>query len=538
MHTTKSQTFPMLNDDVLSQQINQLLHDFDVTHLFYHPSNANEPAHLLVHTASGADRNRIYLQKWTQSLYTKKGILFHCCDTARLKKSVKRGVPFVSYYFTPSALIYQSSSLASAACFPKQESKFLAKFGVHKKLFRQRYQVQVTEALRQQDTAGEISTFLVYHSLFEFLLQEMEMLYIGRWFCDERMHERIHRLMAYVPELEPLFVKRSATEFYLIHLLDVAKACTDQNDDIYLNLEMVPALHHIAEVLYAVLNNRFKVMQRGFIFSDYRKGVAEVKQECTPKSAFLSLSIDAITSIAQPEEVYLFHTDERDGVAQKGMYQLVLYVLVVGNGISNEMLVQLQQSVADQSEQKCTLVALAHTRIHLQQNVYAWQDFLKIMMTDSYKVYCSRPSHAPLHWEECHSTYYGDLAIYGSKAKRYVAQYQSLCMHGTPENTEGLFTLFAYTFTHLVRFYIYTQLHSYVPNQLTTYSLWKLVVYCNPSLEKVVFLFEQLGGNFYTKIDKHLRFSTSSAKISGAELETMEAILITLQMEFGLMERC
>src|SRR5690606_10468546 len=82
-----------------------------------------------------------------------------------------------------------------------------------------------------------------------------------------------------------------------------------------------------------------------------------------------------ITKLA-PEEIYLFHKREMFSL-NPDEKQTVYYLLVIGNGIGNSALKDIQQSVADTSNGRINLVILGHSRIFLQNNLSKHQKVMQ-----------------------------------------------------------------------------------------------------------------------------------------------------------------
>lgn len=454
----------------------------------------------------------------------------HFAGTGRLQYSTERGNPFLPYYYEVSALIYQNPDYDYDLYFRIEERSFLKKMCSCKNTFFHDYELLATETRRHQQSGWEVSPFLAYHSVYNALIHELEGLYIGPFLSKQNLHERITDLILYLPELQRLFVKKSEKSYYLIHSLEAAAVPNAAEDDCYLNSDLLPCLEKIAHQLYELVVQRYKTMKRGLHFP-YVGGVTVEKLGL--KEELVAQVVTVLTKIAALEEIYLFHTKETASVLDKTTAHFLFYVLLIGKGIGNDMLLAIQQSVADLTQQQCTVIAIAHSRYFIQHNLYALQAFFQPIMQPEHLIYASHSQHAVLHWQENHTTYYADLGIFQPRAARYLEQFKTLIMHRCEENTDAVFLLFAHAFTHLLRTYLYRSLFSYQPNQLATYSLWKLAVYSNPKLEKMEFLFEKMGKGFYTDIDVHLRFSNRSSRVDEMAIKVLEEILMVLVEEIG-----
>lgn len=530
MNATSSLPFPMLKDEYLRQQMQHLIQTYSIQQIFYHPSHDSCPSHLFVHTENFNEAVRFARQKWVKKIHAKGEVLLHFAGTSRLQYRSERGQPFVPYYYQASALIYQNPDYVHELHFRIEKTSFLKKLRSSKNAYFHDYDLLATEARRHRKSGGDVSVFLAYHSIFSTLLHQLEGLYIGPFVTDQNLHERIAYLTPYLPELQRLFVKKSAKKYFLIEIIEVAALPDAADGELYLDIDMLPALEQAAEALYVLVEKRYKTMKRGLQFP-YVGGVTVAQPSL--KELLLGQVVAVMTKIATPEEIYLFHTKEIVDVNEKTPAHYLFYVLLIGKGIGNDMLLTVQQSVADLTQKQCTVVAIAHSRYFIQHNLFALQTFFKGIIQSENRIYTSDPFHPMLHWQASHTVHYGDIEILAPRARRYFEQFQTLITHRRVENSESVYLLFAHAFTHLLRNYLYTHLFSYQPNQLCTYSLWKLAVYSNPKLERMEFLFDRLGDQFYKDIDTHLRFVNRSSRLEEGELEIMGDILKLLVEEIG-----
>lgn len=530
MNAILSLPFPMLKDECLRQQLQHLVQNFTIQQVFYHPGHNNRPGHLLVHTANYHEAVQFSKLKWVKKIHAKKEVLLHFAGTSRLQYCTERGNPFVPYYYEASALIYQNLVYNHESHFTIEKKSFLKKLRRSKNVFFHDYDLLSTEGRKHHKAGGDVNAFLAYHSIFSTLIHQLEGLYIGPFVTDQNLHERIAYLTMYLPELQRLFVKKSAKKYCLIEIVEAAALPDAADGELYLDIDMLPALEQAAEALYVMVEQRYKTMKRGLQFPY----VGEVRVELPSlKEELLAKSVAVLAKMTAPEEMYLFHTKETEAVPEKRPAHFLFYVLLIGKGIGNDLLLTVQQSVADLTQKQCTVVAIAHSRYFIQDNLFSLQTFFKGIIQPEKRIYTSDSFHSMLHWQASHTVHYGDLRILQPRARRYFEQFQTLLAHRSAENTEALHLLFTHAFTHLLRTYMYLHLFSYQPNQLCTYSLWKLALYSNPKLEKMEFLFDQLWEGFYATIDAHLRFGQRTSRLENEELEIMEQILKLLVEEIG-----
>ncbi|UFK98271.1 hypothetical protein [Kaistella faecalis] len=233
-----------------------------------------------------------------------------------------------------------------------------------------------------------------------------------------------------------------------------------------------------------------------------------------------------ITKLA-PEEIYLFQTKEICSPNPEEK-QCIYYLLVIGDGIGNSAIEDIQHSVSDTSNGRTNVVILGHSRIYLQNHLSKHQQLMKRIITDENKVYQSNDFHPAIHWQDSVWASDWEFNMQYRTVKDFVEQYFNLRDHLQHDNHCGLVQLFSNSIMRLLRIYINAAFPYYMPHYLNAYSIWKLCVYADPSLEKTEFLFEKLSTDFYKLIDHYIKYSDSRGRSSAEELIIMDEILNVL----------
>lgn len=222
----------------------------------------------------------------------------------------------------------------------------------------------------------------------------------------ENRHQRINDLTQYLPVLELFLVKKDSYTFYLIEVLEKAKI---EDDESMLNYELYPAIFETEVKLYELVSESLRAVQ---LRVKYQKQIAIIPSiEATPLEKNFSEALATIIARAKPEEIYHYHTTIRE-------QQTVLYLLLAGNQLGTELLNRIQQSVSDQSEGRCIVVLIGHSRSWIQDNIYLWQGLFEKIMTPAKRVYFSKPYLPTIHWEKPYIPHYPDLDLYYRAATR------------------------------------------------------------------------------------------------------------------------
>lgn len=519
--TMKTNTIPSFaRNSNLQQILKQLVTEFSIEAIFYKDSGGREKVpQILICTENSKEALTIKGRKWVTNAAMQSETLISVQTFSSLKKEARSGNPFLLYHYQSFHLIYGSVSEEltniQEAC-RKKVKVFINRFRHdHQLLLNQAHQCHANESM--------MGSFLNYISIFEHDVDCLERLYLGNKSLKQNLHQRIDDLMPYLPVLEQFFVRKNSNTFYLLEVLEKAKI---EDDESMLNYELYPAIFETEVKLYELVIDslrmfKLKLKQQKEI--QISSAVAE-----TPLDGLLSEALATIISMSKPDEIYHYHTTIREK-------QTVFYLLLVGNQLGTALLNRIQQSVSDQTEGRCLLVLIGHSRSWIQDNIYLWQGFFEKTMTSARRVYFSKPYHPAIHWEKPYTPYYPDLDLYYRAATRSAEQFITLRKNHSADNYEGYYAIFATAFCRILRVYIYRSL-VYMPNYLAPETLWRLCTYAQPELEKLEYLFNKVSKDrFFLNLDHYLRFTDHITYSSEEQLLVMEELLLQLIKETELL---
>ena len=524
MKTTIKPDLSIPSDDVLIGKLTQLAKEFPFTYIFYYPANAKATAHVVIITKDSSDVEIIESRKWIRNNKDEKLILFHISFQSKMKEELRAGNPFFAWYCQKSAIIYQNS--LAKDCQNSDWPSFKKRFKRYSETYNHDRDNLLAAVNRFQELGSLTGLFVSYLSVFEYTIQYLEILYTGHSYESENPHQRIKKLILYIPEMESIFVAKNGNEYYLIFELEKAKDFAEDGDEIRLNDKLIDSFSQTEIKLYKMLLSRLSDL-KALIKSGFPK------QPLVDHAEFIS-GDDQVTEIATKivkihpvDEIYLFPQTQN---SQQNTY----FFLLIGEGLCNETLNRIQQSVNSGFEEKYSVVLIGHSRTWIQTNLFYQQSFFSKVMKPENLKFQSHPNHPSIHWEDNNTPEYPDLEYLNRSAIRLSAQYFVLRNHSEKDNTEGIFDLFSKSILRIFRTLVYSKL-SYLPNYLPAFNLWKLCVYAEPRLEKMEYLFEKLNGeDFFKEIAYHIRFHHDVSRLTEKKLLIVDEILNTLLTELNI----
>jgi hypothetical protein len=438
-----------------------------------------------------------------------------------MKVELRFGNPFFAWYCQKSAIIYQN--LSAKDCRDINWPSFKKRFKRYSSACSHDRDNLLSAVNRFQELGSLTGLFVSFLSAFEYDIQYLEMLYIGRSFDLENLHQRISHLIEFIPEMESIFVPKNGNEYYLISELEKAKDFAEDGDEIRLNDKLMDNFSETEAKLHKMVFSRLSELK-----SLIKSG--SPKQTLVDQAGFstgydeLAHVITQILKIHLVEEIYVFHQ------IQNSQYT-TCFLLLIGEGLGTEILNRIQQSVNSRFEGKYSVVLIGHNRSWIQTNLFYQQSFFKKIMTPENLKFQSHPNHPSIHWEDNNTPEYPDLEYLNRSAINLSAQYFVLRNHSEKDNSEGTFDLFSKSIMRIFRTLVYSKL-SYLPNYLPAINLWKLCVYAEPRFEKLEYLFEKLNGeDFFKEVAYHSRFHHDLSRLTEKKLVIADEILNTLLKE-------
>ncbi|MBU8881548.1 hypothetical protein KSK37_00465 [Kaistella sp. DKR-2] len=523
METKQKISIP-LPHEVLRNQISQTLHEFSVLQLHVFSSEKTLSAEVFILMKNPQDAETLRARKWIARA-ADDHIIIHISYVQKAEFQLKCGNPFYQYYADPSAMVWMNEEVGVPLKTHSTKKAFKKKLNVFKEKFYHDHDLLMTEAHKFHSGEMYSAAFQNYLTLLEHHVEYLENLYMGCNFFDQDLHTRLKQLMRYIPEIQKVFVMKNENTFYLIGKMEesVREAEGGGESDIY--SELYGAVKSAEAQLYKMVADRFSQFTHMIRFNKKSPQIMNcyAKDTEVKDHHFENVLKTIITKLA-PEEIYLFHRKEICSPNPEEK-QCIYYLLVIGDGIGNSAVQDIQQSVSDTSNGRTNIIILGHSRIYIQNHLSTHQQMMKRMITDENKVYQSSNFHPTIHWQDSVWENDWEFDMQYRTLKDFVAQYFNLRNHLQNENHCGLVQLFSNSIMRLLRIYIYAAFPYYMPHYISAYSIWKLCIYADPSLEKIEFLFEKLSTDFYWLIDYYIKYSDSRGRSSGEELIIMDEIL-------------
>ena len=525
MKTTIQPDFSIPGNDQLTGKLKQLTCEFPLSYIFYHPANAKESAHIVIIAEDSNDGETIESRKWIRNSKDEKPISFHVFCQSRMKAELRAGNPFFAWYCQKSAIIYQN--LSAKDCQNSDWPSFKKRFKRYFIAYNHDRDNLLVAVNRFQELDSLTGLFASYLSVFEYDIRYLGMLYTGRCFDSENLHQRIKKLISYIPEMESLFVPKNGNEYYLIFELEKANDFADDEDEIRLNDKLMDSFSDAEAKLHKMVLSRLSWL-KSMIKSGFPEQLFPNKVETkTEEDDQLTEIAEQIVKIHPVEEIYLFHQVQ---VSQ----QTTCFLLLIGESLGTETLTRIQQSVNSRFEGKYSVILIGHNRSWIQTNLFYQQAFFRKIMTPENLRFQSQPNHPSIHWENPFYSVYPDLEYLHSSAIKLSSQYFVLRNHSEKDNTEGIFDLFSKSVLRIFRTMVYSKL-SYLPNYLPAFTLWKLCVYADPELERLEYLFEKLSGeDFFKEVNKGNHFHHDLSRLTEKKLLVMDEILNILATELNM----
>ena len=522
METKQKISIP-LPHEVIRNQISQALHEFSVLQLHVLKPENTSSAEVLILMKDPKEAETLRARKWIAKAAAAQ-VSIHIAYHHKAEFQLKCGNPFYQYYADPSAMVWMNEEVGVPLKIYPTKKAFKKKLNIFKEKFYHDHDLLMTEANKFHAGQMYAAAFQSYLTVFEHHVEYLENLYMGCNFFDRNLHTRLTQLIRYIPEIQKVFVMKNEHTFYLISKMEDS---VEEYDECFVSSELFEAVKDAETQLYKMVADRFSEFNKLITFKKSAGENLTSADHAVTGDVRLEKAITSLVERLSPEEIYLFH--QKDNCIQNvGEQQVVYYFLVIGDGIGNTSIGDVQQSVYDRSGAKVNVVILGHRRFSIQSRLSASQDFMQDIMTPENLVYASHQYHPPVHWQHRSSEEHGDLFLYWGRMTKTVSQYFTARTASEQENTEILLLLFSHAMMRILRVYLYCSLYRYLPNFNKMYDTWKLCVYADPSLEKIEFLFDKLHPDFFRLTDSFLKYTDRSYRLKAGEPEVMDEIIKVL----------
>lgn len=521
MKASKKITFPKLDNEFVENILRQLVNQYNVIQIFFSKNPSSVFLHLIIHIEKNSDAQELQQSKWVKKVRNCYHIDVYFIYSVKFHHKFSLGHPFVEFYCQPSAVIYQNDELGDSPMIAKDWEKYKKKFNAFQERFYHDHDLHKSQVQNLISEGSSNSVFTSYARLIEYDLEYLEELYSGNNLNSLGLDERINNLIEYIPEIQKYFVKNSHSKYYLTELFEKAKEATADDDAIYKN-EMYEAVGIAEKNIYGLIERRFDELKK--LIKTESLQVQKVRNQIDekPKDVILESAIETIRNAVEVEQIYLYH---HITYGEKTTY----YLMLVATGAGNEKLSIIRQSLKSKMEGKYDFVLLSHNRYWIQKNLYQNQSFFTNIIQEKYLIYSSSQYHPEFHWEVPHNPYHADLYFYYKSTKNSAFQFFDI-FNNLKENYQGLEYLFSLFFLSFCRTYIFVKTY-YLPNYLSSQSLWQLCLYADFDIRKYEYLIEQFWTDLFPYLDKHMTLHHRLSKLDKEKVVQMNIIVEKLMYE-------
>jgi len=508
MRTSKKITFPVLQNEYLENILRQLVHQHAIINIFYTPQ-ASGLSHLIIHLEHSLAVAPLESSPWVRKAKMQYRTAVAFFSSSQLAHRRSLGHPFVACYCPASALIYENESHENAFKSERSWKQQKKKIKAFSECFYHDHDLQHSLLQCLISEEGGNSVFASYARLLDHDLHHLEELYCGRADASSSLDERVTKLTDYVPAIQKYFVKGRGS-YYLTELFEKVQN-TNADGELFYHTELYEALAIADRNLFDLICGRYSEMKR---LLQKRGG----KRDFLPlieNASNLSLpdeAMELILKLNKVEQIYLY---------RQAVYgsKTISYLLLVAQGVSNEQLGRLTQSLKSRMGERHEFVVISHDRYWIQSNLYACQQFFATIMQNQFLVYASHAHHPELHWEVPHEPYHADLYFYYRPAKNSASQFMAIAGNAT-ENYQGLDAVFAQFFLSFCRTFIFVKTY-YVPNYLSSEALWQLCLYGDGGLRNYQYLIDNFWTDFFCYVDVQAQGCLRLSRLDKGKVEEM-----------------
>lgn len=430
-------------------------------------------------------------QKWVKKTHNNQGITFLIFNNSEVEAHRKNGTPFFHHHIQHKKNCYTKDEAHSFKTpFVKTKKRFKK---VEHLFYRE---VDVLSSLIQKALSRESYTtvFNTFIALYEHYCFYLEWWIVGTFYHHEDLHNRLHRLSIYLPELQKAFIRSGAKSYYLIEALyNVYKA--EQDDPCNIDTELINAIQK-QEALLASLVVKVIGKQKKEAKTKYQKPQKHLQTAKDNHPQWL----DRITQNQQVEAIYQYHHVQEP--TYNGRVTSIHYYLIIGEGINNLQLGLWYEAIKQTTEGRAEVIPIAHSRLWIQKNLFENQRFFQNAMQTQFSIYQRHNKLPDPHWHEPYEANFPDLDYYREACNDL---YQALQHHNSqdlPTNKEGFSLLFSSFILRSCRVIIYAQ-WSYYGHQLPAQILWRLAEAAHPNVASFRYLTNQLTFDWFTFLTYH-----------------------------------
>jgi hypothetical protein len=521
MKTSKKLSFPKLENEFLENILRQLVNQYTIVQLFFTKEPAPLFSQLMIHIKNKGEGEQVQQHKWIKKVRNHYHIEVCLIYSTRLYHRFALGHPFMEWYGRPSALIYQNAAVGEPLIIKRDWKQYKKKFNAFQDRFYHDHDLHKAQIQNLVAEGAANSVFTSYARLMEYDLEYLEELYLGNAFNSLGLEERINTLTAYIPEMQKYFVKKSHNKYFLTDLFAKAKEAAAEEEAIY-EKERYEAVGITEQSLYRLIEKRLNELKKRIKKASFEKPEVAGQRDEKPTDPILELAIETIVKEVKAEQIYKYH---QMTYGEKTTY----YLMIIADGVGNEKLRAVTQSLKSKTGGEQDVVLLCHSRNWIQENLYKYQGFFAGIIQDKHQIYASSQYHPDLHWEVPHNPYHADLYLYYTSAKNTALQFLAIARNENA-NHQGVDFLFSLFFLSFCRTYIFIKTY-YLPNDLSSQALWQLCIYADPAIQKHNHLTEQFWTDFFPYLDKHRTLHQKWSNLKKNEVDQMNGIVEKLVQE-------
>ena len=389
-----------MENEFLEDVLRQLVNQYKIVQMFFTKNTHSVFSYLIIQTDQNSNVDQIRQSKWIHKVIKLYKIDVYIVSSVKLHRQCSLGDPFIELYCHQSKMIYQNEEMKDSFIIPRNWKKFKKKFNNYQESFYHNYDIYKSQIKTLISEGCSNHVFTSYGKLMEYNISYLEELYSGRCLDVINLDERITRLIGYIPEIQKYFVKNIHNKYYLTDLIIEAKEATAQDDAIYKS-ELYEAISIAEQNLYQLVEKRLEELKK-----QIRKSLSKINSSLNEidekvKCPIIEITVETIVKSTDTEQIYLFHENKYDN-------KTTYYLLLIANGVGNEKLSSIKQSLKSKVEGKIDFVFLSHSRCWIQTNLYKYQSFFTPNLQHKFLLYSSDENHPAFHWEVPHQPYHSE----------------------------------------------------------------------------------------------------------------------------------
>lgn len=449
-------------------------------------------------------------QKWVKKAYHKHKVTVLFISHSIILSHQHQASLFLNYHTKPEKAIFIEEGVKLKT---KSYRKTLKKLKKWKETYFHDQELFLTEAKKAEKEDAILTVFNLFHSLYAHHLFHIEWLLFGSVCSEEDLSQRLLRLSGYSTAISKAFVKKTATSFYLIEVLEYAKRADDCS---MLETEFLAAIQENEKLLCETTINLCKQLKNGV-----KEKVKKQKTLPSKPNYDNPKLLQLFTDQPNIESIYEYNRVEVQQSNQT--VRSIRYWFIVGEGISNHQLANWFDTVKKQTKGEIEIIPIAHNRTWIQRRLYMNQLFMQKVMQQEFSIYERDASLAQIHWHVPYTADYPDLWLYCEKCYNLQNAMRLLLVDSQNNNVEAWSLLFSSFIVRTCQVLIYAK-WSYYPNNLPISILWRLGELADSNVQRMQYLIHKLSFDWFNFITHHLNPYHTAQFIQESDLSILHEI--------------